>query len=409
MKLFYSWQSDSDTKLNRYFIQKALENISKTYQKEALPELVIDQATREEPGSPNISETIFRKIDECNLFVADVSIINPNSQERKTPNPNVLIELGYAIRTLGFKNIILLFNAYYGTPNDLPFDIRQHRILQYNSDSKKNEDVFNRLIKDLTIAIMTIEKKSVSSNKIEIVFCDNSEEYGNSIDIKRIKYLPISKKDFLDSVEEDKIKPIPSEKRSIWQEYLFKAIGNDRSRKEALKKMPRGMPLVEHRFFSDFTNLNYFEEYLNTALARENILSINFMLKNNNEKAFEKIKIVFSFDRNIPILRYIDFPEYPRESKLDVMMIRHSISSSSLFVFREDNFKKYFEYDIDILHIGESFELKESLFVQLHEKNEPIIVNYIIYFMDMPQINGKLTVNAEITEETINPYLVFSL
>lgn len=39
-------------------------------------EIVADRDTKREFGSPDITQTIFPKIDECDIFVEDVSIIN---------------------------------------------------------------------------------------------------------------------------------------------------------------------------------------------------------------------------------------------------------------------------------------------------------------------------------------------
>jgi len=410
MKIFYSWQSDSDAKLNRYFILNALEAVSKNCRKEGLFNLYIDQATREEPGSPNISDTIFKKIDGSNLFIADISIINPNSKERKTPNPNVLIELGYAIKKLGFKNTIFIFNSYYGNPNDLPFDIRQNRILPYCFDGSNKEEAADSLIKDLTIAIMTIEKKSISSDKIEIVYFYDGTEYGNTIELHKVKYSPISKEEFLKNIDDNKISSINIEKKTMWQEYLLKAIRTDRSRKEALRQLPKGQAYAyaEHRFLGDFTNVNYFEEYLEKALIRKNTHPLNFMIKNGNEKSLEKIKIVFTVEKYIPIFRYCDFPEYPKESKMDII-IAHKFKNESNFTFHEDKEKQYFEYDLKLLRIGESHKLDESLYIKLYEGNEPITIKYVIYFIDMPQIEGTLTITMNVREETINPDLIFEL
>ena len=406
MKIFYSWQSDSDAKLNLNFIQNALEVASNNLQKEGLFDLYIDHSTRDEPGSPNINEIIFKKIEESNLFIADISIINKNSEERKTPNPNVLIELGYAIKYFGFKNIILIFNSYYGNPIDLPFDIRQNKILIYYFDGSDEEKVANSLIKDLTIAIMTIEKKSISSDKIEILFYDG-KKCGKIIDLQKVKYTPISKKEFLDNVEDNKIISIDTEEKTFWQEYLLQVIRTDRSRKEALKKLPmgQGYAYVEHRYLE---NANYFEEYLEKALIRNNTHSINFMIKNGNEKSFERIKIVFMVEKNITILRHCDFPEYPRKSEMNII-IAHTNKNESDFAIREDSEKKYFEYGLELLRRGESHELSECLYIKLYERNEPITIKYVIYLIDMPKIEGTLTINMNVREEIISPDLIFEL
>jgi hypothetical protein len=70
-------------------------------------------------------------------FVGEVSIINAHFRPAKadevrfrpTPNPNVLIELGYDARDLGWDRIICAFNAAYGDLSDLLFDIRNRRII----------------------------------------------------------------------------------------------------------------------------------------------------------------------------------------------------------------------------------------------------------------------------------------
>ena len=51
---------------------------------------------------------------------------------RPTPNPNVLYELGYALSSLGDARIVLLMNVAYGAPEDLPFDLKMHRVMTYN-------------------------------------------------------------------------------------------------------------------------------------------------------------------------------------------------------------------------------------------------------------------------------------
>lgn len=123
MKIFYSWQSDIPE--NRKFIIKWL--------KQAIgnrTDFEIDSATRGAVGSPDISANILSKIDESSLFLADVSIINSTAgSERKTPNPNVLYELGYAVKALGEENIILIANKQLTNTADLPFDIRNRRMI----------------------------------------------------------------------------------------------------------------------------------------------------------------------------------------------------------------------------------------------------------------------------------------
>ena len=110
--IFYSWQSDLPNATNRGFIQDALEGAAAAITSDSTVEIepVVDRDTQGVPGSPDISSTIFSKITSADAFVADVSFI-PKTEGRPTPNPNVLIELGYALRAIGHENVVLVFES----------------------------------------------------------------------------------------------------------------------------------------------------------------------------------------------------------------------------------------------------------------------------------------------------------
>ncbi|WP_072426965.1 TIR domain-containing protein [Chitinimonas taiwanensis] len=133
--IFYSWQSDLPDETNRRAIRSALRTASSSVEAE-YPGLriALDEATRGEAGSPNIPLTILEKIKTCDAFVCDITTINASasSEYRKTPNPNVLFELGYAVAHIGWGRIVMLFNEALGTfPLDAPFDIDRHRVSTY--------------------------------------------------------------------------------------------------------------------------------------------------------------------------------------------------------------------------------------------------------------------------------------
>ena len=135
-KIFYSWQSDLSANKTTRFIDDCLSGVCEILRDVA--EIKPDRATQGTTGSPDITESIFRKIDECDLFIADLSIINdfPSIDEngnltgnrKRTPNPNVLLETGYAAKVLGWDRIICLYNSEYGNPDDYPFDISHRRL-----------------------------------------------------------------------------------------------------------------------------------------------------------------------------------------------------------------------------------------------------------------------------------------
>lgn len=166
--IFYAWQSDLDPALTRNFIDEALERAVKDLNRSesVRVEAVMDRDTAGIAGTPGISETIFQKIDECDVFVGDVSIVNEAKNvrnvsfirqlagavagvvleqvgtdhdiKRPAPNPNVLLELGYAAATIGWNRVILVQNTAYGDISTLPFDLRGRRVVPFHLSSKES-------------------------------------------------------------------------------------------------------------------------------------------------------------------------------------------------------------------------------------------------------------------------------
>jgi hypothetical protein len=139
--VFYSWQSDLPNACNRGFIQNALELAAATIAADdsVAVEPVLDRDTQNTPGSPDIAATIFAKIVAASVFVADVSIVSRAENLRPCPNPNVLIELGYALKALGHERIIIVFNRAFGNIAELPFDLRARRVLSYEMPEVASE------------------------------------------------------------------------------------------------------------------------------------------------------------------------------------------------------------------------------------------------------------------------------
>lgn len=159
--IFFSWQSDTGNGSDRRFIETCLNKALSILHKEQKYKIDyrIDHATDKKQGSPDISDSIFKKINSATIFVADVTIINSTSRKiKKSPNPNVLVELGYAARVLGWENIICVLNTKYGKPESLPFDINGRRITCYHSEETKD-----KLIDSLFHAIKNTKNLSVPS------------------------------------------------------------------------------------------------------------------------------------------------------------------------------------------------------------------------------------------------------
>ena len=168
INIFYSWQSDLPNNKNRGFIQDCIEKAVKLITQEKVHlEIAVDRDTKGVSGTPDIASSIFNKIDNATIFIADISIINGKSTDRKTPNPNVLIELGYAAKTIEWSNIISVFNTEFGKIEDLPFDLRFRRPLTYEIDDPKNKaTVRTKLVDIIKNEISSIIHKEHSKDEI---------------------------------------------------------------------------------------------------------------------------------------------------------------------------------------------------------------------------------------------------
>ena len=169
ISIFYSWQSETPEKENRYFIRdslkKALKDIYKDESYNFNERLELDHDTKNIHGIPNITDTIFSKIANSRVFVADLSLTSTSNfnESRRCANPNVLIETGYALSTLGNERIILVMNEEFGVPKgNIPFNLQSNRWpitfkLAYNTaqDTQKliKEELVDKLISALKVMI----------------------------------------------------------------------------------------------------------------------------------------------------------------------------------------------------------------------------------------------------------------
>jgi hypothetical protein len=153
MKIFWSWQSDTPGKTGRHFVRDAIaaaikalrqsEDIIEPSERDIVDELHLDQDRQGLPGSPDLARAILSKIDTATVVVADVTVVckakgtkaanGSRIKGRRFINPNVGIELGYALRALGDSKTLLVMNTHYGSSDDLPFDLRHKGVsLLYN-------------------------------------------------------------------------------------------------------------------------------------------------------------------------------------------------------------------------------------------------------------------------------------
>jgi hypothetical protein len=147
MKIFWSWLSDHDPKISHYFVRDALkaaikklqqaEDVEEPSEAERRVSLELDHDTKGLSGMPDIAASVFAKIDASAAFVGDLTPVatSPSKKDkegketglRPVMNPNVAIELGYALKARGWERCIGVLNLAYGSVDSLPFDIQQKR------------------------------------------------------------------------------------------------------------------------------------------------------------------------------------------------------------------------------------------------------------------------------------------
>jgi hypothetical protein len=182
-KFFYAWQSERPNSVCRSFIREVLESISATLNQEGIDERIeIDSDTQGVPGTPEILPTILRKIEDDDVFIADLTMCSETKQDgkaRRSPNPNVMFEYGYALKAKTRDRIICVMNTFYGgnDPSELPFDLRHARApfrysLAPSAPSDEKQKVFAQLSKEMLAATKLIVENlpSAGSNLPQIDF-----------------------------------------------------------------------------------------------------------------------------------------------------------------------------------------------------------------------------------------------
>ena len=151
VNIFYSWQSDLPNAKNRNLIEGCLKKAIKILSNEIneVSEFSIESDSRNDIGTPDLVESIFEKIEMCDILVADISIINAESNCRPTPNPNVLLEVGFAAKAISWSNILCVYNGEYGKVELLPFDIRTRKPIIYNTleGISESKEILTKMLK----------------------------------------------------------------------------------------------------------------------------------------------------------------------------------------------------------------------------------------------------------------------
>jgi hypothetical protein len=133
-KVFWSWQSDRPGKTGRHFVREALEEaiaaiLANSDLEESQRDLHLDHDRKGASGSPDLARLILDKIKASRIFVADVTNVGQSDETgddgrpKFLMNPNVAIELGYALATIGDAGLLMVMNEAHGGRRTLPFDL----------------------------------------------------------------------------------------------------------------------------------------------------------------------------------------------------------------------------------------------------------------------------------------------
>lgn len=163
--IFYSWQSDTPDDCNRTFIRQALEDAAAGATVEDSPR--VEFGMEGIAGTPEVATVMFTRIKKSAVFIGDMTLVGTiakggSDKDKRVPNPNVLLEMGYAAGTIGWGRVICVMNEHFGKRKELPFDVRNRRFpIDYSlapGDKTQREKVKKDLTRQIKFAIETVVK-----------------------------------------------------------------------------------------------------------------------------------------------------------------------------------------------------------------------------------------------------------
>lgn len=152
LKVFFSWQTETEPHglFCKRFLNNTIQRVLKKIQnKGQLKNIFFEyhEGLRTESGTPCVDEAMFRQIRECEIFIGDFSLTEPELNEtikaayeststplpRRHINENVLLETQAAFDQYSnfFQQVVLVMDDIWGTPKKdgkiIPFDISNRR------------------------------------------------------------------------------------------------------------------------------------------------------------------------------------------------------------------------------------------------------------------------------------------
>jgi len=173
----------------RRALKKAIKEVStdiEVLKAERDGPLEFDKDTQGVPGTPPITDVIFEKISGATVFVPDLTLVGKTENGRLIPNPNVLIEYGWALCALGHSRMVPIMNTAFGeaTAANLPFNMRHLRNpiiyqLPENADQEEKARVKAELVHQLVSAIgliLKVNTPEVRQSTLEHIAINSTED-----------------------------------------------------------------------------------------------------------------------------------------------------------------------------------------------------------------------------------------
>jgi hypothetical protein len=162
--VFYAWQSDTPEQCNRTLIRRAAEAACAriTSDPDNDWEVRLDYDTKGVVGMCDIPREILKKIKDCDIFLADLTLVGASENgKKKLPNPNVVFELGYAAGRHTFRPMIGVVNEAFGEIEGQIFDIKRRASLKYTAKPTSSPDKIERVTDRLSQSIEAIIRDTI--------------------------------------------------------------------------------------------------------------------------------------------------------------------------------------------------------------------------------------------------------
>jgi hypothetical protein len=299
-KIFYSWQSDE---IQGGFLHELLSDICQKINEHENTKVVLDRDINGYMGSPDIVRVILQKIEECNLFFADVSFMNPDAKERKlglSPNPNVFLEMGYALHAKGEAKILMAFNKATGDYKYLPFDIGLKRQLIYDLGQEQDKELAKRQCFDKFY-------EAIKPVYDDFILQINQGMKINMLPEPELKFV-VSKVKIYNNLVRINLSP----DQQVWLDAMYEAFMHGEKVKYHLLKK-KLIPSISKDFDPDSIDSRLIEKQLNNSPRMPTLTFLGILHANPNTDLVYKADILFRYIKQI----------IESNPEIEVLMVTH--------------------------------------------------------------------------------------